>query len=380
MNREQCLNRIRLSRRVVIKTGTSLLTDGGQRLGVDAGMIRKLRDEVLFLRGLGKECLLVTSGAVGMGRTALQKLGPYVAQSNPAVVRRQALAAVGHHRLMSVYSELFAEVGIPAAQVLITARELRDRRSYLNIGNTLEELTALGAIAIVNENDTVSTDELRYGDNDVLSAACASLFQAELLVILTSVDGFQMHGNRVPFLSRIGPEELAEARGPDGPGTGGMTTKLRAGMMTMLGGETLAILPGKHEAPVRALFEGEDLGTLIRSPQERKLSARKRWLLYARSAGTLVVDDGARRALVERGSSLLSAGIVSQQGRFLAGDVVELADRAGRTLGRGITNYSYRELQPNLGLNGEEIRSRGVPLRTPEVVHRNNLILEEQAL
>ena len=364
---------------MVIKTGTSLLTDDGQRLGVDASMIRKLRSQVLWLREQGKECVLVTSGAVGMGRTTLQKINAYVPQKAPDLARRQALAAIGHHRLMSVYSELFAEVGIPAAQVLITARDLRDRRSYLNIGNTLEELTALGALPIVNENDTVSTEELRYGDNDVLSAACASLFRAQLLVILTSVDGFHMRGERVRFLNRIGSEELAEARGPDGPGTGGMTTKLRAGTLAMMGGEALAILPGRHASPVRALLEGEDIGTLIASIRERSLSARKRWLLYARSGGSLTVDEGARRALLERGSSLLSAGILTTQGRFLAGDVVDLSDREGRVLGRGICNYSHRELQPALGLNGDEIKSRGLPFRTIEVVHRNNLILEEQS-
>ena len=362
---------------MVIKTGTSLLTDDGQRLGVDAAMIRKLRDEVLWLREQGKECLLVTSGAVGMGRTALQTLGSYIPQSAPAIVRRQALAAIGHHRLMSVYSETFAEAGIPAAQVLITARELRDRRSYLNIGNTLEELTALGAIAIVNENDTVSTEELRYGDNDVLSAACASLFRAELLVILTSVDGFHMHGHRVPFLDHIGPEELAEAHGPEGPGTGGMTTKLRAGVLAMMGGEALAILPGRHVSPVRSLLEGADIGSLIAGSRHKSLSARKRWLLYARSAGSLVVDPGAKRALLERGSSLLAVGIKSTQGRFVAGDVVEIADGEGRILGRGICNYSYRDLQPAIGLNGEELRGRNLAIRTPEIVHRNNLILEE---
>ncbi len=362
---------------MVIKTGTSLLTDRSHRHGVNTEMIRKLRDAVLWLRDQKKECLLVTSGAVGMGRHALGTLRTLEATSEPALARRQALAAIGHHRLMSVYTDLFAEVGIAAAQVLMTARDLGDRRSYLNIGNTLEELTALGALPIVNENDTVSTDELRYGDNDVLSAACASLFRAELLVILTSVDGFLMGGRRVPFLSSIGPDVLAEARGPDGPGTGGMTTKLRAGVLAMMGGETLAILPGAHPAPLQALFGGEDIGTVISGGRERTLSARKRWLLYARSSGSLFVDEGARRALLERGSSLLPAGILRTSGRFLAGDVVEVADTGGFVLGRGITNYSYRELQPALGLNGEEIRQKALPFRAPEVVHRNNLILEK---
>lgn len=341
-------------------------------------MIEKLRAEVQFLRSTGREVLLVTSGAVGVGRSALQKIAHYQPQTEPALVRRQALAALGHHRLMAVYSDLFAEVGIPAAQVLFTARELGDRRSHINIGNTMAELTAMGALPVVNENDTVSTDELRYGDNDVLSAACASLFHADLLVILTSVDGFAMDGKRVSFLSQITPQHRAQALGPEGPGTGGMQTKLRAGELCMQGGEILAILPGKHPHPVQALLGGEDIGTIISGNNSRRLSARKRWLLYARPLGILIVDSGARDALVKRGSSLLPAGVTKLGGRFVAGDVVEIQDAQGRILGRGISNYSYREVQSFTGKTGAEIRASGSAFRATEIIHRNNFILEAQ--
>ena len=379
MNRNDCIDRIRNTKRIVIKVGTSLLTDAGRQDGVNRGMIEKLRDEIQFIRGQGIDVMLVTSGAVGMGRQVLRRVIPYTPREDPSLARRQALAAIGQSRLMSVYAECFEKVNIPVAQILITARDFRDRRSYLNIGNTIHELIGMGVLPIINENDTVATDELRelrYGDNDMLSAACASLFHADLLVILTSVEGFLMDGKRVPLLTSIGPEEFAQAGGPADAGVGGMQTKLRAGALCLLSGEILAILPGAMDAPVQALFRGDDTGTLICGRRKRRLAARKRWLLYARTDGCVIVDQGARAALSKRGSSLLPAGVVKTRGHFLAGDVIEIEDDTGRRLGKGITNYSYREILPLLGLNGQEIRRQGHVMRAEEVIHRNNLILE----
>ncbi|MBI3396826.1 MAG: glutamate 5-kinase, partial [Spirochaetia bacterium] len=271
-DRTSALERIVSARRIVIKVGTSLLTNEKDSQGIDRAMIEKLCAEILFLREKGIEVVLVSSGAVGLGRAVLRDFParPKQAVSVPTadsdsgrLSRKQALAALGQGRLISVYADVFAAAGIPVAQLLLTARDFRDRRAYLNIGHTLQELMAVGALPVVNENDTVSTEELRFGDNDLLSAACASLFHADLLVILTSVEGFLVDGARQPFLLDVTRDVMREARGPSGPGSGGMHTKMRAGQLCLLTGQVLSILPGRHPAPIQSLFRGDDLGTVV---------------------------------------------------------------------------------------------------------------------
>lgn len=378
MSRDEALERIRAARRIVIKVGTSLLTDSTDSEGVNRDMIAKLREEILFLRGKGVQVILVSSGAVGLGRTTVKRFpGQNGTRDEEKLARRQALSALGQGRLIATYAKTFEPDGIPVAQLLLTARDFGDRRAYLNIGHTLHELLALGALPVVNENDTVSTEELRFGDNDLLSAACASLFGADLLVILTSVEGFIVNGARVSYLPRVSESEMKHALGPSGPGSGGMETKMRAGQLCLLGGEALAILPGNTPSPVQALFRGDDIGTLIAGPiPVRPLSARQRWLLYARTEGSLVIDQGARAALVERGSSLLPVGVREARGRFLAGDLVELLDESGRILGRGVVNYSAREVTAGIGRSAKEIAEQRLFHRATELIHRNNLILE----
>lgn len=375
MNRFEFLQTARL-KRVVIKVGTRLITDPDAPHGVDEAMIRKLRGEILFLRERGIETILVSSGAVGTGRHLIRDVFKLPVMKEPTLARRQALSAIGQSRLLSRYGEIFQEVGLPVAQLLLTARDFRDRRAYLNIGHTVEELGRIGAVPIVNENDTVSTDELQFGDNDLLSAAVTALFRADLLVILTSVEGFLFEGARVAELSRIEDRHRSQAGGPEGPGRGGMETKIRAGELCLLSGSALAILPGRTDAPVQTLLSGADFGTLIYGQMRRPLSARKRWLLFARTQGGVTVDDGAVRALVERGSSLLPAGVRRLRGRFLAGEVIEVENLAGRIIGRGIVNYSYRELERMLGLSGRELRDSGLLHRSEELIHRNNLMIE----
>ncbi len=366
-------------RRVVIKVGTSLISDPEATDGVNHAMIRKLRDEVLFLKERGVDAMLVSSGAVGTGRHVLKAYGLHL-QSEPTLTRRQALSAVGQSRIVSQYAEAFAEARIPVAQLLITARDFRDRRAYLNIGHTIQELRKMGALAVINENDTVSTDELQFGDNDLLSAVVAALFHADLLMILTSVEGFLLNGERVPELDRITAEHRAAAGGPEGPGRGGMSTKIRAGELCSKSGGALAILPGDHPAPLRAFLNGEDVGTFIHVPTAKPLSARKQWLLFARAEGGVAIDAGAVRALTERGSSLLSVGVREVRGRFLAGEVIEIEDDGGRVLGRGIAAYSSREIQTDVNrrAHGGDANSHNGDGRNGDVVvHRNDLILED---
>lgn len=375
MSRQNCLSKVQKARRVVLKVGSSLLTSREQEGGVNRAMIYRIREEIGFLKSRGMDVLLVSSGAVSMGREVIRGFGR-TPVTDPTIARKQALSAIGQSRLINAYREAFAEIQTPVAQLLITARDFRDRRTYLNIGHTLQELISMGVVPIVNENDTVSTEELRFGDNDLLSASCASLFRADLLVILTTVEGFLVEKKRVSFLDSIGEEEMALAGGPTGPGSGGMQTKLRAAQLCAMTGEITAILPGTVESPVRALFEGEDIGTLVCGKKRKKLSAKKRWLLYGRPRGEIVIDPGAREALLERGSSLLPAGIQKVSGNFLAGDVIEILGDGGRSLGRGLANYSAKELQPVLGMSGEQIRESHHLTGSPVVIHRDNMILE----
>jgi glutamate 5-kinase len=352
--------RLASAKRVVLKVGTGLLTDEN---GIREEMLKKLAEETLFLRARGIEVILVTSGAVGMARSILR--GHSMADN---LARKQALAAIGQGRLIAQYARVFEPAGILTAQLLITARDLRDRRAYLNIGNTIEELLKMGVLPVINENDTVSTDELRFGDNDLLSAAVSSLAGADILIILTSAPGFLVDGQRVGFLYEVTAELMKHALGPAGPGSGGMRTKMRAGQLCLISGQMLAILPGEESSPVQALFGGADIGTLVAGESRRRISARKKWLLYARSEGEIVVDDGAAAALREKGSSLLPAGIRELRGTFLSGDPVDVVTGSGEVIGRGIANYSKRDLE-----NRTAVRRLHGP---PEVIHRDNLIVE----
>lgn len=368
MNRTEFL-KDRKIKRVVIKVGTSLISDGNSPDGVNHAMIAKLRDEVLWLKERGIAAMLVSSGAVGTGRHVLKQYGLHT-QTAPGVRRRQALSAIGQGQIVSRYAEAFAEAKIPVAQLLITARDFRHRRAYLNMGGTIQELHRMGALAVVNENDTTSTDELQFGDNDLLSAIVAALYKADLLMILTSVPGFLMNGERVPELTHIGDAERAAAGGPEGPGRGGMSTKIRAGELCGRSGAALAILPGAAEYPVRDFLNGADIGTFIFTGEAQKLNARKQWLLFARAEGGVTIDAGAVRALRERGSSLLAVGVRAVRGQFLAGEVIEIEDAAGAVIGRGIAGFRSREIAAMLSESKDAERDGAV------IVHRSDLILE----
>ncbi|EHQ08650.1 glutamate 5-kinase [Leptonema illini] len=373
MDRKELQKALTESKRVVLKIGSGLIAtanEANEPNGLDRSMIEKLRDEVLFLRERGIEVILVSSGAVAMGRSVLRKtLAGYHPQSNPGLSRKQALAAVGQARLISLYGEIFAEKGLAVSQILITARDFRDRNAYLNIGHTIQELLRLGVVPIINENDTVSTEELRFGDNDLLSAACAALLRSDLLVLLTSVNGFLINEQRVPVLTSITADVLEAAGGPSGPGSGGMRTKIRAGQLGLRTGFRVAILPGRDRAPVQSLFTGEDIGTIIGSTEPSHMNARKMWLLFARTRGAVIIDDGAVNALRHRGSSLLGAGIKELRGAFAQSDVVEIVDAAGQSIGRGIVRAGSREIQASIDAKK--------PL-SYEVIHRNDLIIETE--
>lgn len=374
MNRKELIDQLG-AQCIVIKVGSSLLTDHNAEDGFSSQTLEMLAQEIHNLMDSGKKVVLVSSGAVSTGRNLVsskykQKLNP-----TPNLSRKQALAAIGQAPLMGRYADLFWEHKIPVAQILITARDFQNRRSYLNIGHTLDELLKMGVLPIINENDTVATDELQFGENDLLSAAVAALLHAELLVILTSVDGFKIGDEVQRQITHINDEHRKAAGGPAGPGSGGMVTKLRAGELCSHSGILLAILPGFCATPISDFLSAQEIGTVIyKTPMKEKINAKKRWLLFLQAQGSLYLDEGATQALQKNGSSLLLAGVESLSGDFYAGDVVDIFSSTKSLIGRGVCTLGSSDLSQKLG-NRQNTKSN-TELYGELIIHRDNLVLE----
>ena len=364
------------AKRLVVKVGTNVLSTSDGRL--DTAHIAKLCEQIHRLRETGREVVLVSSGAIGAG---MAQLGW---EKRPRkLVRLQAAAAVGQSRLMVTYDECFQRHGYHASQVLLTREDFEHRHRYLNVRNTLQELIKLGTIPVVNENDTVSVAELalRFSDNDVLSALVCHLMHSDLLVLLSSVDGLQkkdQKGRR----RRVAKVEVLDdsiVKLDDGTtssrGRGGMTTKLEATSMAVQAGHAVMIVDGRSPDILDHVMAGEDVGTLFVA-SARRMASRKRWIGYGVvPKGKLIVDDGARKALVERGKSLLASGLCEVRGRFAEGDVIEIIDAVGHAFARGVTNYSSPDLRKLCGRQTQEMASV-LGRETPdEIVHRNNLVV-----
>jgi glutamate 5-kinase len=361
------------ARRIVVKVGSSSLTS--REGGLDADRLGALVDAVAGRRLAGCEVVLVSSGAIAAGLAPLR-----LARRPKDLATQQAAASVGQGLLVAAYTRAFARHGLTAAQVLLTADDVVRRRHYVNAHRALERLLGLGVVPVVNENDTVATQEIRFGDNDRLAALVAHLVGAEALVLLSDVDALydgppaRPGVRRVPLVSR--PEDLAGVRvgsvGSAGLGSGGMVTKVEAaGIATSAGIPTLLTAA----ALVRPGLAGEDVGTWFEAHGVRRTS-RLLWLAHAaRTEGRLVLDDGAVAAVVERNTSLLPAGVTGAEGSFVAGDPVELADRTGRVVARGLVNFDAAELPPLLGRSTRDIaREFGVEYER-EIVHRDDLVL-----
>ena len=352
-------------RRRVVKVGTSLLRGSSER--PTAAVIADLAASLNRARRRGDAITLVTSGAVGLGCSVLA-----MAQRPSEVVALQAAAAVGQGRLMALYQDAFAVRGLAVAQVLLTRGDLASRRRYQNACRTLAQLLDWGVVPVVNENDTLATDELRFGDNDTLSALVAVAVGADELILLTDVDRLYSGDPRTDAQARpieevrdLGELERLSAVASGGGqwGTGGMTTKLAAARIATSSGIRVHLADGRDPAVLDALLAGERVGTVFQ-PSAQPLSDRKRWLAHALlPKGSLRVDGGAERALCERGASLLAVGVVAVEGDFAAREAVRLVNGTGRELGRGISAFASEELR---GLIGRE----GV-----EVVHRDELAL-----
>jgi glutamate 5-kinase len=365
-------------RRIVIKLGTNLLTGGKGRL--DQDVMAALVAQVAALQRRGGQIVLVTSGAIAAGK---EKLGLY--KKNRDIPYKQVLAAVGQSRLMFAYENLFDAYDLTVAQALLTKRDLHDRSGYLNARNTLLALIELGVIAVINENDVVAVDEIqeaKFGDNDNLSAMVANLIDADLLLILSDIDGLYTANPRtdpaatlIPVVERITPEIEALAGGAgSAAGTGGMVTKIEAARVATASGVRVVIAWG-HEADVivRVAAAGEGLGTHF-LPQAEP-NARHRWLVSGLAVrGKIIIDDGASKA-VRTCSSLLPAGVTGVEGVFKRGDIVRLAAADGTALGYGIVNYDAPEIDRIKGVHSDAIADRLGHSYGNEVVHRNNLAI-----
>jgi glutamate 5-kinase len=364
---------------LVVKIGTSSLTQpggGGLALSTIASLIETLSQ----LRQQGHRVVLVSSGAVGVG---CARLG--ITERPRSIALKQAVAAVGQGRLIRVYDDLFTALQQPIAQVLLTRSDLVQRNSYLNIERTFQELLGLGVIPIVNENDTVAVDELKFGDNDTLSALVASLVGADWLFLLTDVDRLYSADPRhnpdaQPILrvTRLADLKAMQVQvGDRGSswGTGGMMTKISAAQIATGAGVRTVITDGRSPQNLVKILQGESIGTHF-EPQPRPVSARKRWIVHGLvPAGSLRLDEGAVRAIRDRGKSLLAAGVIGVEGTFENQDAVRLCDRAGQELARGLVNYSSVELDKIKGLQSDAMQTvLGYPC--PEtIVHRDNLAL-----
>jgi glutamate 5-kinase len=368
-------------KRLAVKVGTSTLMDEAGRL--DRKFVHDLARQLCDQRNAGRDVILVTSGAIGVGRDHL-KAGPHSAISS-TLPYKQAAAAVGQGLLMHTYIEAFGANGQMAAQVLLTRNDLADRKRFLNARNTFSSLLAMGIIPVVNENDTVAVEEIKFGDNDTLAARVAVLVEADLLLVLSDVEGLYAASTAVgavseppqPVVVRI--DRHIEALAGDSTsraGTGGMKTKLEAARIATASGIRTVIALGRRPGVVAEVVTGKQIGTTF-LPGSGRLQGKKRWLAAgSRAKGVLTVNNGALKRIQEDGVSLLSVGVVHVAGDFKAGELIEIHDEEGRRFARGLANYAASDIRLIQGMKSTQIEEV-VGFKThDEVVHRDNMVVE----
>lgn len=364
------------ARRIVVKVGTSTITHPSGQLNLNR--LEKLVRELSDLKNSGRQVILVSSGAVGAG---MARLG--YSQRPKDVAEKQALAAVGQGILLRIYERLFDEYGQTVAQVLLTKENSVHHNLYVNSRRTLGRLLELGIVPIINENDAVSADELKIGDNDNLSAMVATLVDAELLIILSDIDGLYTANpasdptaTLISRVEEITPDIERIAGSPGSSlGTGGMMTKIDAAKIAISAGVAMVIARGEIDGILHSVVEGAEVGTLF-SPKEARLKLRKRWIAFGRRLdGVITVDDGCAEALRVKGKSLLAAGIKSVGGCFETRATVRIIDLLGREIARGIVRYDSETIQAIAGLSTKEIAARIPSSDGQPVVHRDDMVI-----
>ncbi len=365
-------------RRVVVKIGSAVVTGED---GIDRDIIEQLVGEVAALIGRGCQVVIVTSGAIASGKHRMGITTPL--KSMP---QKQAAAAIGQGRLMRVYSNAFGRHGIYVGQILLTMSDLTDRKRFINVRNTITTLMEWGVVPIINENDTVAVDEIKFGDNDSLAAMVANIVEAHLLVNLTSTEGLY---DRNPAKSKKAKilhlvEEITDdiqAAATDETsdvGTGGMRSKVLAARRVTAFGIPYIIASGKRKGVLAGILDGEEIGTLF-LPSSEHLNSRKYWIAFTlRSRGKLVLDDGAKKALLEQGKSLLPSGILDVEGEFGLGDPVICVDQQGMLLAKGLVNFSAQDVRKIMGLKTSKIQQVLGYKDYDEVIHRDNMAVSKE--
>jgi glutamate 5-kinase len=361
---------------IVVKIGTNLLADKMQ--GINTERIGAIAKSVAALRANGSNVAIVTSGAIGAGVAAL-----HLAERPKTIPDKQATAAIGQPLLMEAYETAFRRQHQPIAQLLLTKDDFTTRKRFVNAKNTFAALFEKNVVPVINENDTVAVEEIKLGDNDNLSAMVATLIEADVLVILTDIDGLYSDdptinpkATLIPIVEKITPSvERFAKRSNSELSTGGMATKLQAAKRCVRAGIAVIIANGKNPNALNNIFAGTIYGTVF-LPAEKKLSERKEWIGFiSHTAGSIVVDDGAKNALLKQHKSLLPSGIMEVRGEFKAKDIISIADAKGRIIGKGMTRFSAAELGKIKGKKSSEMENilhRNAPA---EVIHRDNLVM-----
>ncbi|MEW6600980.1 MAG: glutamate 5-kinase [Nitrospirota bacterium] len=362
-------------KRLVIKIGSNILASAEQ--GLDTRRLRAIARDISDVVDAGHQAVMVSSGAVAAG---LKKLG---LRSKPQDIRlKQAAAAIGQSSLMWAYENSFADFNKKVAQVLLTKDDISNRLRYINAKNTLFTLMSYGVIPVINENDPVAVDEIKFGDNDMLAALTASLVEADALIILSDVEGLyskdpaQKGAKIIKRVSEITPD-IEKLAGKSGSmvGTGGMYSKVLAARQATNHGIPVIILSGKKRGILKKFFEGSEAGTYF-EPKEQRMSSKKGWIAYGvKSKGAIYLDDGAVKALTVSGRSLLPSGILRIEGAFEVGDYVRCVTKEGRKIAKGLTNYSSKDLEHIKGKKTSDIEKTLGYKYSDEVIHRNNLVV-----
>ncbi len=375
MKRKETLANVR---KVLVKVGSAVLTGED---GLDLNIIEQLVDDIATLRERDYQIVLVSSGAIASGKHRLGIPGKL-----KSIPQKQAAAAVGQGRLMRVYSNAFGKHGLFVGQVLLTMSDITDRKRFLNIRNTLFTLLEWGVITIINENDTVAVDEIKFGDNDHLAAMVANLVEAHLVINLTSTEGLydqnpaeSKKAKLIPLVTEITPEIEAGATDEGTPvGMGGMKSKVLAAKKVTAFGIPYIIAPGRRQGVLQEIMDGKETGTLF-LPMADHLNSRKYWIAFTlRSRGRLFLDEGATAAILTDGKSLLPSGVTQVEGDFVSGDPVTCVDPSGNPIAKGLVNYSAEEIRKIMGLKTVKIEQVLGYKDYDEVIHRDNLAVTIQ--